>query len=224
MENTSMEYNSNKKTLVYPEYGRHIQSLIENAAQIEETKERQEHMEAIVHLIEQMNPNYRQIENSHLKIWQNIFNIIGPDVDLNYPDGIDRSPDEERYNKAHTLSYPVLNKKYRQHGGNVQKLLAKAMEMEDEEKKMEFLKIIGSYMKNVHRTWNNDNSVHDDVIKNEIKNITNGEIDLINSKIQFVDVKSNSSLNNNSRSSSKRSNKRSSNRKGGSKSSNRRRR
>lgn len=180
-----MEYNSEKKLLKYPEYGRHIQALIENSGNIEDPEERQAYMNKLVRLVKQMNSEYKTLENSDLKVWQNIYNILGDSVELQYPEEVDKSPEEERYNKAHTLSYPTLNKRYRQQGGNVQKMLAKAIEMEDEAKKLSYIRYIGSYMKNVHRTWNNDNSVHDDVIKNEIKKMTDGVIDLDEVDISF---------------------------------------
>ncbi len=180
-----MEYNSDKNLLKYPEYGRHIQALIENSKNIENPEERQAYVQKLVGLVKQMNSEYKMLENSDLKVWQNIYNILGDTVDLQYPEGVDKSPEEERYNKAHTLSYPSLNKRFRQQGGNVQKMLEKAMEMEDKAKKLSYLRYIGSYMKNVHRTWNNDNSVHDDVIKNEIKKMTAGKVDLEEADIKF---------------------------------------
>ena len=151
MEDSMMEYNSAKTLLKYPEYGRHIQSLVENSANIEDKEERQAYIVKIVSLIEQMNPDYKQIENSSLKIWQNIYNILGVHVDIEYPEEVDKSPEEKRYNKAHSLTYPVLTMRFRQHGGNVQKMLTKAVAMEDKPKQLAYLRIIGSYMKNVHR-------------------------------------------------------------------------
>ncbi len=171
-----MQYNSEKELLIYPEYGRHIQGLIQSSVNIESDEERQAYIEQIIRLIEQMNPEYRSIENARLKIWQNIFNILGTEVELEYPDAVDKSPETERYNKAHSMVYPHRSNKYRHYGTNVRKLLDKAIEMEDPVKKKMFVDLIGSYMKMVHRNWNNEKFMSDEVIKNDIERISEKKI------------------------------------------------
>lgn len=171
-----MEYNSEKELLIYPEYGRHIQGLIKNSVNIENSEERQAYIERIIRLIEQMNPEYRSIENARLKIWQNIFNILGTDIELEYPEEVDKSPEKERYNKAHSMVYPERTNKYRHYGTNVHKLLDKASQMEDPVKKKMFVELIGSYMKLVHKNWNNEKFISDEVIKNDIERISENKI------------------------------------------------
>ena len=68
--------------------------------------------------------------------------------------------------------------KFRHYGQNVQRLIDKAKRMEDPDKKTIFSNAIGSYMKLAYKTWNQDHYVNDEVIKGDLKSMSDSDLDL----------------------------------------------
>lgn len=166
-----MEYNSQKDLLIIPEYGRNMQGLIRNALTIEKKEERQQYIERLVNLMQQMHPQSRNVEDSKLKLWQHIIRIAQKDLDIDYPKGLSpeivtKTPD--------TINYPEEISKYRHYGKNVRTMIAKGMEMEDGPVRDGFIKTIAGYMKMAYRNWHRELNVNDDVIKADLKSISNG--------------------------------------------------
>ena len=60
---------------------------------------------------------------------------------------------------------------------NIQEMIRKAIEMEDEAKKKAFTKVIGAYMKLAYKTWNQD-SVSDEVIRTNLEMLSKGQLTL----------------------------------------------
>ena len=54
-----MQYNTAKDQLSIPEYGRHVQNMINHAINLTEKKEQQECVDAIITFMGQMNPHLR---------------------------------------------------------------------------------------------------------------------------------------------------------------------
>lgn len=172
-----MNYNSSRDHLLYTEYGRNIQELVEHALTIDEKEKRQEYVEGMVALIEQMHPQSRGITDGKIKLWKQIFAISDYKLDVDPPEGIDVSPTMTHL-KPNILSYPNIKTRYRHYGQNVQHMIAKAIEMEDEEMKNEYLMVIGSYMKLAYRTWNREHYVSDDLIKGDMKLLSKGQVEM----------------------------------------------
>ena len=62
-----MEYNSQKDSLIMPEYGRNVQLLIQYAKHLEDPEHRQAFVEKIINLMHQMNPQNKNIDEYRLK-------------------------------------------------------------------------------------------------------------------------------------------------------------
>lgn len=166
-----MEYNSQKDLLIIPEYGRNMQGLIRNALSIEKREERQQYIERLVNLMQQMHPQSRNVEDSKLKLWQHIIRIAQKDLDIDYPEGL--SP-EIVVKTPDNINYPEEINKFRHYGKNVRTMIAKAVEMEDNPVRDGFIKTIAGYMKMAYRNWHRELNVNDDVIKADLKAISNG--------------------------------------------------
>jgi len=55
-------------------------------------------------------------------------------------------------------------------------MIEKALAMEDEEKKMGFAYVIGSYMKLAYKTWNREHYVSDNIIKQDLETLSKGQL------------------------------------------------
>ena len=177
MINHGMEYNSQKEGLIIAEYGRNVQNLINYALKIEDTEKRQSFTEAIIELMNQMNPISRNEEDHIEKLWRHLFKISDYKINVVPPSGVVPSPESSEY-KPSQIPYDKGSKGFRHYGSNVKKLIEKAKELTDEEKKAEFTMIIASYMKLAYRTWNRDHYVNDEIIKGDLKKLSEGALEL----------------------------------------------
>ncbi len=175
MKNLSLEYNSQRENLHIPEYGRHIQNLINHACTIEDDKERQNFAAYIVKLMEQINPGGNDGDELKEKLWKHAIMISDYKLKVKMPDGTEIS-EEERFKKPSQLSYPQKELKYSHYGHNIMAMIERAVELEDEEKKEGFAKVIASYMKVAYQNWHKEHYVSDDNIKADLKRISKGEL------------------------------------------------
>jgi hypothetical protein len=172
-----MEYNSQKSSLIIPEYGRNVQMLIRHARTIENNEIRQAFVEKVIDLMHQMHPQNRNIEDYRSKLWKHIFRIAEYDLDVMPPSGEIPTPEDD-FKKPEPVNYPASNAKYRHYGNNVQVLIDKALKMEDGPKKDGFVAVIGSYMKMAYKTWNKEHYVSDEIIKQDLVNMSDGKLSI----------------------------------------------
>ncbi len=173
-----MEYNSSREELIIPEYGRHIQNMIRYARNIPEKNKRQEFVETIVGLMMQMHPQNRNLEDYRDKLWRHVFQIAEYQLDVDTPSGYIPTPEDSR-KRPDRVPYPTKETKFRHYGHNVQKLINKAIKMEDGDKKDGFVQVIGSYMKLAYRTWNREHYVSDDIIIEDLEHLSGGKLEVI---------------------------------------------
>ena len=172
----NMEYNSEKPDLVIPEYGRNIQMLIRHTQTIEDPEMRQEFIERVIDLMQQMHPQNKKIDDYRLKLWKHVFRIAEYNLDVVPPDGEIPTPETD-IKKPDPVPYPSHAGGFRHYGHNVQILINKAIEMEDGPKKEGFILVIGSYMKMAYKTWNKEQHyVSDDIIKQDLFKMSDGKL------------------------------------------------
>lgn len=172
-----MEYNSQREDLIIPEYGRNIQKMIQYAKTIEDKAQRQRFVEKVVDLMQQMNPQSRNLDDYREKLWKHVFRIANYELDVVPPIGKIPTPDEA-HKRPDIIPYPQSEPRFRHYGSNVQRLIKKAMSMPAGPKREGFVRVIGSYMKLAYRTWNKEHFVSDDVIKNDLEALSNGMLTL----------------------------------------------
>ncbi len=179
-----MEYNSSKEFLIIPEYGRHVQNLINHVKEIEDPTERQHFAERIIGLMMQMHPQNRNLEDYVDKLWRHLFQIANYDLDIPPPGGVKPTP-ESCHKKPDRVEYPAKDTRFRHYGSNVQQLIAKAISMEDGPKKDAFVQVIGSYMKLAYKTWNREYYVSDDIIIEDLEHLSGNKLKMM--KDAFLD-------------------------------------
>lgn len=172
-----LEYNTGRENLTISEHGRHVQKLIDYAKNIQDDTYRQHFVESVVDLMEQMNPQNKNVQEYRQRLWKHLFRIAKYDIKVTPPEGVSITPPEEAQHSV-KLPYPQSEFRFRHYGHYIQDLIAKAIAMEDPEKKAEFIKVIAFYMKLAYRTWNKDPYVNDDTIKSDLKMMSKGQLQL----------------------------------------------
>ncbi|MBL7804255.1 MAG: DUF4290 domain-containing protein, partial [Saprospiraceae bacterium] len=88
MNNLEISYNTERDDIRYPEYGRTIQDMLRYAKSIEEQPKRQKTVEAIIRMMELLNPvGNRNMDDYREKLWNHAFAIAGYDLDVTPPSG-----------------------------------------------------------------------------------------------------------------------------------------
>ncbi len=174
-----MTYNSARDELIIPEYGRNVQTLIRHARAIDDPEKRQAFVEQVVHLMMQMHPQNRNLDDYRTKMWKHVFRIGEYNLpDVLPPNGIIPTPEDAR-KRPDRIPYPHKETRFRHYGHNVQTLIKRAIEMEEGPIKDGFVQVIGSYMKLAYRTWNKEHYVSDDIIVQDLESLSEGKLKLV---------------------------------------------
>jgi len=170
-----LEYNSEREKLIIPEYGRHIQKLVNHCVALEDRETRNEMAEAIVHVMGNMQPHLRDVPDFQHKLWDQLFIMSDYrlDVDTPYP-----KPEREVLQaKPEPLAYPRSASKYRFYGNNIQIMIDTALTWEEGEMKDALVYAIANHMKKCYLNWNKD-TVDDDVILSHLEELSGGKLTL----------------------------------------------
>jgi len=174
----NLEYNSDRPLLIIPEYGRHIQKLVDHCITLESVEERKRMADAIVDVMGNLQPHLRDVPDFKHKLWDQLFIISAFKLDVESPY---RKPDKQELEaKPEPLTYPKLASRYRFYGHNIQTMIKVAMSWEDGELKTALILNIANHMKKCYLNWNKD-TVDDVLIFKHLKDLSNGEIDLTDS-------------------------------------------
>lgn len=159
--------------MLMPEYGRNVQKMVEYLMSVEDREKRLKQAEIVIELMGTLNPHLKTIEDYKHKLWDHLFQMteFKLDVDGPYP-----CPTPEMvFRKPEVLDYPQTYIKHRHLGRNIQGVLDRAVAETDPEKRTGFTQAIGYYMKLAYANWHRE-PVHDDMIKNELAEITGGAL------------------------------------------------
>jgi len=175
MSKFDLQYNSQKDELVIPEYGRNVQNLIDHAKKIEDDEMREAFVHEIVKLVNITNPYNRNIEDYEEKLWNHVFKIGKYELNVPVPEGITIYDTPKSFGDS-DLTYPQTEFKFRHYGSYVQNMIKKALAMDDPEMQSAYSEIIASYMKLAYRTFNREHYVNDDIIKQDLLEMSKGKL------------------------------------------------
>lgn len=180
-----MNYNTSRPKMIIPEYGRHIQKLIDHAVNLETKEKRNEMALAIIDVMGQLNPHLRDVQDFKHKLWDHIFIMsdFKLDVDSPYP-----KPEPEHFTeKPNKMPYPQNNTRFKHYGKGVENLVNAAIAMEEGEEKEALILSIANLMKKHYITWGRS-SVNDDQIILDLKKIAKGKLS-VSDEIQLIPTK-----------------------------------
>ncbi len=170
-----LEYNSGREHLIIPEYGRHIQKLVNHCIQLQDKEERNKMANAIIDVMGNLQPHLRDVPDFQHKLWDQLFIMsdFRLDADSPYPMPIK----EELTAKPDALGYPKSASKYRFYGNNIQTMIDTALTWEDGEMRDALIFTIANHMKKCYLNWNKD-TVEDGVIFEHLSELSDGKINL----------------------------------------------
>ncbi len=149
-----MDYNSNRKKLLLPEYGRHIQKMVDYCVTIEDKEERTRCAHSIIGNMGNMFPHLRDVNDFKHKLWDHL--AIMSDFKLDIETPFELPERETLYQRPKKLAYNNEKIKYRHYGRTIEKMIDKAVEMEEGELKRHLILLIANNMKKSLLQWNKD--------------------------------------------------------------------
>ena len=170
-----LEYNSKREHLIIPEYGRHVQKLVNHCIALETKEERNKMANAIIDVMGNLQPHLRDVPDFKHKLWDQLFIMsdFRLDADSPYP-----TPSKEELTaKPESLDYPKSASKYRFYGNNIQIMIDTALTWEEGDLKEAIVYTLENHMKKCCLNWNKD-TVDDDVIFKHLTELSGGKLNL----------------------------------------------
>ena len=161
------------------EYGKNIQMLVNHITGIEDREKRTQSAYTVIEIIKQLFPAMKQ-ENDQ-KLWDDIYIMSDFKLDV---DGPFPMPEKELLGKKPLpVGYPKGEVKFKHYGRNIEKLIEKAIEIENDEEQENAIIYIGQLMRSFHSTWNRDN-FDDGIILDDIKTLSKGRLHIELEKVR----------------------------------------
>lgn len=168
-----MDYNSNRKKLPLPEYGRNIQNMVDHIMTIEDREERNVAAQTIIDIMGNLYPYLRDINDFKHKLWDHLAIMADFKLDIEYP--YDPPKPETFQEPPKKVPYSSNHIKLRYYGKTLELMVDKAAEYENGEEKEILITLLANHMKKSYLTWNKD-AVDDEKIYQDLELLSKGRI------------------------------------------------
>ncbi|WP_115463137.1 DUF4290 domain-containing protein [Winogradskyella aurantiaca] len=182
-----LEYNTEREHLIIPEYGRHVQKMVNYAKAEPSRDERNRLAKAIISVMGNLQPHLRDVPDFQHKLWDQLFIMSNFELDVDSPF---EKPEQDVLNsRPEPLKYPQNHPKYRFYGNNIKIMIDEAINWEDGKMKEALVYTIANHMKKCFLNWNKD-TVEDDVIFEHLFELSDGKLNLKGSTEDLSDSNS----------------------------------
>jgi hypothetical protein len=167
------DYNTQRKRMSLPEYGRNVQKMVDHIKTIEDRDERNRAAKTIIAIMGNLNPHLRDVGDFKHKLWDHLALIaeFELDIDSPYP-----TPEKEKFEgHPNEIPYNQGNVRYLHYGKIIELLIDEVSKKEDGEEKEYLTSLIVNQMKKSYITWNRG-QVADEVIFGDLKLLSRGKL------------------------------------------------
>ncbi len=181
----TLVYNTQKKKLIIPEYGRHIHQMIDQAVLLKDREKRNEMAKAIIGVMGNLNPHLRDVPDFQHKLWAQLFIMSDFQLDVESPY---EKPSKDAYDKRkpNKLDYPQNYPKYRFYGNNIKLMIDFAITWDNTDLKGKLILTIANHMKKCFLNWNKD-TVEDKVILDHLTELSDGKLKVSDEDLPLTD-------------------------------------
>ena len=168
-----MDYNTQRKKLIMPEYGRHVQKMIEYVMSIPDKDKRNEQIRAVVGVMGILNPQLRDLNDFKHKLWDHVQIISDFEIDIDSPYPL---PTKETFDTRPTpVPIDKTPLKAAHYGRNIQNMVDMIAEKDDDELRKNMVMVLANYMRQQYLIWNKD-SVTEETIFKDIEQLSGGRL------------------------------------------------
>lgn len=170
-----MQYNTQQKKMALPEYGRSVQNMVDYAVTIEDRAERQWCAETIIHIMEGMFPNLKNVPDFEHKLWDHLAIMSDFKLDIDFP--FETVKPENLKVKPDPIPTNRKKMRYRHYGRLLENLIVKACDIEEGPERDNLIALICNHMRKDYVAWNKD-SIDEQKIADDLKEMSNGKLQL----------------------------------------------
>ena len=181
----TLQYNTKRTQLIIPEYGRHVQLMINQIMETQDREERNKMAKAVIGIMGNMNPHLRDVPDFQHKLWDQLFIMSNFKLDVDSP--YEKPQKEVLEQKPDRLAYPQKNPKYRFYGNNIKSMITIALGWEAGDLKNALVLNIANHMKKCFLNWNKD-TVQDDVILNHLMELSDNQLKVREEDLPLTDA------------------------------------
>lgn len=165
-------YNYLRRPLLIPEYGRHIQEMVDSLLEIEDRDERTRQAKAVIAVMGNLNPHLRDSADAAHKLWDHLFIMSDFRLDVDSPYALPKREDLQV--KPECLAYPQSYISHKHYGKNIVRMLRRVAADGRGDASTE-LGNIARYMRARSAEYNNEHT-NVEVLLNDIQLLSDGVI------------------------------------------------
>ncbi len=167
-------YNSARPKLHLPEYGRHIQEMVETLSLIEDRAERNKQARAVIAVMGNINPLLRDTPSFTHKLWDHLFIISDFQLDVDSP--YEQPSREDLSIKPNPIRYPQCRIHQKHYGKYVDRIIKKIAE-EPREDTQHTIDNIAVFMRAKSFEYNQEHPNNELIIK-DIRRMSEDRIEI----------------------------------------------
>ena len=183
-----LDYNTQRKRLILPEYGRDVQKMIDYAIGLEDKQERQTCAETIIEIMARVCPPEGDNAEQQQTLWDHLAIMSEFKLDIDYP--VDVSKATKIVSKPEPMHYPMTQIPVRHYGHLLMEVLEKLKTMEPGDEREQLVRQVANLMKMNLASWSHG-SCDDEKVASDLARYTDGNIqlDLDNFKFDKIQAK-----------------------------------
>ena len=187
MEIKGLDYNTQRKKLIMPEYGREIQKMVDLAISLPTKEERMKCAQAIIHQMENKTSQLRDSSNYQQTLWDHLYLMSQKQLDIDWP--FDVTSAEKILSKPQPMQHPTASPKsqVRHYGRLMMEMFEKLKDMPAGEERDELVRITANQMKRDLAAWGHG-SMDDEKVADDLARFTDGKIQLDLQSFRFERV------------------------------------
>jgi hypothetical protein len=179
------DYNTQRKRMALPEYGRNVQKMVDHIKTLEDRDERNRAAKTIISIMGNLNPHLRDIGDFKHKLWDHLALIAGFELDIDSPYPV---PEPSKFvEKPKQVPYKQGDIRFLHYGRIIELMINAASEMEDGDEKEYFTTLIVNQMKKSYITWNRG-QVANEVIIGDMKLLSRGRLKMTDG-VKILEIK-----------------------------------
>lgn len=168
-------YNNKRQKLFLPEYGRHIQEMVDSLLLIEDRRERNRQARAVIAVMGNLNPLLRDTAEFNHKLWDHMFIMSDFKLDVDSP-----YPPETRESltiRPKKMRYPSNQIMYKHYGKSVERMIRSLEHQTNPVIVANTIDNIARYMRAKSYEYNEEHPNNELIIR-DIKRMAEGRIEL----------------------------------------------
>ncbi|MDH6389019.1 MULTISPECIES: DUF4290 domain-containing protein [unclassified Dysgonomonas] len=180
-----MDYNTQLKKVILPEYGRNIQNMVDYCLTVDDKDERTRCANSIINIMGNMFPHLRDVNDFKHILWDHLAIISDFQLDIDYPYEVIKK--EDLLFKPQKIEYSHPDMIYRHYGKILEKMIKLATSYPESEEKEQLVWLILNHMKKSYLQWNKE--VEDGKIFQDLYELSDRKIDKRGSDVKLMEAK-----------------------------------